>query len=173
MVSNPMAKNITCLSGILLAPASARPRANKRSAHPSRATLCSSGLPCVPGTRIMSPNAVKITSGTWPSKAVVDAAHRQHAHRASRPMYQFDVRRQQIFQSETIDGMRVAAAHLHEAIMPSGSASRRISSRGLRNDPGLAKLIDEFHVSLIPVALLPLPSPPASSPSMVSMLQLI
>ena len=54
--------------------------------------LCSSGLPFVPGTRIMSPNAVKITSGSSGDReAVVDAAHRQHAHRAAGAVDQFDI----------------------------------------------------------------------------------
>ena len=80
--------------------------------------LCSSGLPCVPGTRIMSPNAVKITSGSLGhGQAVVDAAHGQHAHRAAGTVHQLDVGRQQILQPEAIDGVRVAAAHFHEAVM--------------------------------------------------------
>ena len=60
--------------------------------------LCSSGLPWVPGTRIMSPKAAKITSGFCGDReSIVDAAHGKHADRAARPVDQFDVFRKTSF----------------------------------------------------------------------------
>ena len=114
--------------------------------------LCSSGLPFVPGTRIMSPNAVKMTSGCCAMRQpVVDAAHRQHADRAAGPMHQFDIRRKQILQAEAIDGVRVAAAHFHEAIVAFGIGQAADLLGGPGDDSGIAKLIDEFHGDSDPV----------------------
>ena len=68
----------------------------------------------------MSPNAAKMTSRLFRDRQpVVDPAHRQHADRAARAVNQLDVRRQQVLQAEAIDGVRVAAAHFHEAIVAS------------------------------------------------------
>ena len=98
--------------------------------------LCSSGLPCAPGTRIMSPKAVKTTVGIGEhGEAVVDAAHRQHADRAARAVHQFDVRREQVLQSEAIDGVGVAAAHFHEAVMAARDRRAGGSLRPLSRSP--------------------------------------
>ena len=53
-------------------------------------------------------------------EAVVDPAHRQDADRAARAVNQLDVRRQHVLQAEAIDGVGVAAADLHDAIVPAG-----------------------------------------------------
>ena len=45
---------------------------------------------------------------------VVDAAHRDHAHRAARPVHQLNGFRQQVLDAVPVDGVRVPAAHLHE-----------------------------------------------------------
>ena len=56
----------------------------------------------------------------------------KHANRAPGPVNQLDIGGQQIFQAEAVDGVRVAAAHFHEADNGGwGSARRRISSAGL------------------------------------------
>ena len=74
-----------------------------------------------PGTRIMSPKAAKILLGSWAiAQAVVDAAHGKHAHGATGAVDQFDVFGQDVFEAEAIDGMRVAAADLHDAIVAGG-----------------------------------------------------
>ena len=117
VVSKPMAKNITCLSGFF-ARQLQRVRRRVDDAHVHAARLVFERAAVVPGTRIMSPNAVKMTSRILgDGKAVVDPAHGQHAHRTARTVHQFDVRRQQILQAEAIDGVGVAAAHFHEAVM--------------------------------------------------------
>ena len=122
--------------------------------------LCSSGLPCVPGTRIMSPNAVKITSGCCgDGQAIVDAAHGKHAHRAAGTVDQFDVGRQQILQAEAVDGVGVAAADFHDAVVPRGSARRRISSAVLVMSSGSRNSSTNRMVDLLPrVRLLPVAS---------------
>ena len=93
-----------------------------------------------PGTRIMSPNAVKITFGSLRhGEAVVDAAHGEHADRAARTVDQFDVVGEQVLQAEAVDGVGVAAADLHEAVVPRrdrrGGGFRRglVISSGSRN----------------------------------------
>ena len=109
--------------------------------------LCSSGLPCVPGTRIMSPKAAKMTLGSCAmDKAVVDAAHGQHAHRAAGAVDQLDILRENIFQAEAIDGMGVAAADFHDAVMTIGIGQTPDFFRSLGDDFGFAKFIDKFHV---------------------------
>ena len=71
---------------------------------------------------------------------VVDAAHGQHADRTAGAVDQLDVGRQQILQAEAIDGVSVAAAHFHEAVVPprdrpAGGSPRRscVISSGSRN----------------------------------------
>ena len=111
--------------------------------------LYSSGLPWVPGTRIMSPKAVKITFGSCgDGEAVVDSAHGQHADRAAGTMNQFDVRRQQILQAEAIDGVGVAAAHFHEAVVALGIGQAADLLGGFRDHAGFAEFVDKFHVRL-------------------------
>ena len=104
--------------GIASAPASARRAASRRCARPCPRAWWSSGLPFVPGTRIMSPKAAKITSGSLRhGQPVVDPAHRQHADRTARAVDQLDVRRQHVLEPEAVDRVRVAAAHLHDAVV--------------------------------------------------------
>ena len=62
MVSNPMAMNTTCRSGFCLAIFSeSSGEYTIRMSVP--AAFASKNDPCEPGTRIMSPNEVMITSG--------------------------------------------------------------------------------------------------------------
>jgi hypothetical protein len=46
--------------------------------------------------------------------AVVDAAHRDHAHRAAGPVHELDVGRQEVVDAVLVDRVRVAAADLHD-----------------------------------------------------------
>ena len=108
--------------------------------------LCSSGLPCVPGTRIMSPKAVKITSGSLrDGKAVVNSAHGQNANGAARAVNQLNILREKIFQAESINRVGVAAANFHDAVMTIGIGETANFFRGLGNYLGFAKLVDKFH----------------------------
>ena len=108
--------------------------------------LCSSGLPLAPGTRIMSPKAVKMTLGCCGDrKSIVDASHRQHAHGATGTMYQFDVVREQILKAETVDGMRVAAADFHQTIVAARIGDATDFCRRLHDGSGFAKLVHKFH----------------------------
>ncbi len=76
--------------------------------------LCSKGLPwAVPG----NPHHIAAEGGEdhvgllCNCQTVVDAAHRQHADRASGAVNQFDIRGQNaVFEAEAIDGVGVAAA---------------------------------------------------------------
>jgi hypothetical protein len=51
-------------------------------------------------------------------QAIVNASHRQHAYRTTRPMNQIDVFGQHIFQPKAINCVRVAAANFHQSIVP-------------------------------------------------------
>ena len=46
---------------------------------------------------------------------VVHAAHRDHAHRAARPVHELDLVREQLLEAVPVDRVRVAAADLHHA----------------------------------------------------------
>ena len=48
---------------------------------------------------------------------VVYPAHRDDAHRASGPVYQFDRLREEMLDSVAVDGVGVAATHLHEFVV--------------------------------------------------------
>ena len=63
VVSKPMAKNMTCLSGFLRASLQSVGGGIDDSHHPPRAPCIREGVPFAPGTRIKSPKAVKMTSG--------------------------------------------------------------------------------------------------------------
>ena len=145
VVSNPIAKNSTCRSGLARASLSASVgEYTIRTSSPL--ALCSSGLPCAPGTRIMSPNAVNMTSGCLARRqAVVDAPHRQHAHRAPGPMNQLDVRGQDVLEAESVDRVRVPAADLHQAIVPPrvGEAADLVGRPG--DDIRVAEFVYVFH----------------------------
>ena len=69
----------------------------------------------------MSPKQVKITPGLVGDRdAVVDAAHRDHAHRAARPVHELDVGRQQVVDAVLVDRVRVPAADLHDLVVAAG-----------------------------------------------------
>ena len=53
-------------------------------------------------------------------QGVVDPPHRQNANGAAGPVDQLDILRENIFQPETVDGVRVAAADLHEPVVAFG-----------------------------------------------------
>ncbi len=104
-------------------------------------------LPLDPGTRIMSPNVVKMTSGLFGQPhRVVDAAHRDHAHRAAGSVHQLDGLGQQVLDSVPVDGVRVTAAHLHELELV---ACRELGDRLDQRARGrrVPEFVDELHVA--------------------------
>jgi hypothetical protein len=81
--------------------------------------LCSSGVPFAPGTRIISPNAVKITFGSRDiERPIVDSSHGQHVDGATGPVHQLDVGWKQVLQAEAVDRVGVATANFHQPVMP-------------------------------------------------------
>ena len=78
-------------------------------------------------------------------KSVIDAAHRQNANRAARPVNQLNIFGKNVFQAEAIDRMGVAAANFHQAVMP-----RRIGQAAdfvgrFIDQFGFAEFVNEFH----------------------------
>ena len=145
VVSKPMAKNITCRSGI---GARQFQRIGRRVDDPDvgAASLVFERAAVRAGHAHHV--AERGEDDVWPlrhGQAVVDAAHGQHADRAAGTVDQFDVGRQQILQAEAVDGVGVAAAHLHEAVVPAGVGQAADLLGGLGDQLGLAKLIDESH----------------------------
>ena len=77
--------------------------------------------------------------------AVVDASHRDHAHRASGAVHELDVGRQQVVDPVLVDRVRVTAAHLHQLVVPAGLDHRQDLDRDGAADVGVAELVDELH----------------------------
>jgi hypothetical protein len=50
-------------------------------------------------------------------KAVVHAAHRQYAYRAAGSVHELNIFRQDVAQTVTVNGVRVPAADLHDAVI--------------------------------------------------------
>ncbi len=78
-------------------------------------------------------------------EAIVDPAHRQHAHRAAGAVYQLDIGRQQILQAEAVDGVGVSPAHFHEAIVPAGIGEPTDFLSGFADYLGRTEFVDVFH----------------------------
>ena len=94
----------------------------------------------------MSPKQVKITPGLARDRdPVVDAPHRDHAHRAARAVHELDVRRQQVVDAVLVDRVRVAAADLHHLVV----AARLDGGEDLAGhdltELCVAELVDEPH----------------------------
>ena len=87
---------------------------------------------------------------------VVHPAHRDHAHRATRPVDQLDLGRQQVLDSVAVDGVGVAAADLHQCDRRV-QLRRQVSDAGQQRPStgGVAELVDVLH------------APAAGSPAML------
>ena len=126
--------------------AASRPSGCRRP-RPSRRA----GVPFDPGTRSMSPKQVKITPSSCGDRdPVVDAAHRDHAHRAAGAVHELDVGRQQVVDPVLVDRVRVAAAHLHHLVVAAGLDQRQDLAGHGAAELGVAELVDELHAHLAP-----------------------
>ena len=95
--------------------------------------FASSSEPRPPGTRSMSPKVASVTSGVLGERdRVVDAAHRDHADRAARPVHELDLGREQVLEPVAVDRVRVPAADLHDPHRSPGSTSDAISAASPR-----------------------------------------
>jgi hypothetical protein len=76
----------------------------------------------------------------------VDAADRQHADRAARAVDHAHVRRQQFAHAVARNGVRVAAAELHEAVLAVAAIGFGAQALGdLAGDVAVAEFVDVFH----------------------------
>ena len=119
--------------------AASRPCGCRRPRPWRRCSVCSE-----PGTRIMSPKQVKITSvAAGDRDAVVDAAHRDHADRAAGAVDELDVLGQQVVDPVLVDRVGVAAADLHHLVV-AARLDRGEDLAGQRPaELGVAVLVDE------------------------------
>jgi hypothetical protein len=62
-------------------------------------------------------------------------------------MHQLNICWKQVFQTETIDGVRVAAAHFHKPVMPFGISQAADLVGRFPDDTGFAEFINKLHVS--------------------------
>ena len=85
----------------------------KRTSAPSALAL--SRLPRLPGTRIMSPNEVKMTPGSLATAMASSTRPIGMTHTGQPgPVDQFHRGRQDVLDAVAVDGVGVTAAHLHE-----------------------------------------------------------
>ena len=77
--------------------------------------------------------------------AVVDPAHRDHAHRAAGAVDELDVRRQQVVDAVLVDRVRVPAAHLHDLVVAARLDGRQDLAGQGAAELGIAELVDELH----------------------------
>ena len=79
--------------------------------------------------------------------AVVDAAHRDHADRAARPVHELDVRGQQVVDAVLVDRVRVPAADLHHLVVAAGLDRGEDLPGQHPAELGVAELVDEPHAT--------------------------
>ena len=146
VVSKPMAMNTTRLSGFC---AGDLQRVQRRVHHPDvgrRPPWRRRTSRWLPGTRIMSPNEVMITSGCE-ARWIASSTRPIGMTHTGQPgaVHERDRLGQVVLEPVLVDGVRVAAAHLHELVL-----AARLAQLG---DPGgqgvrlvgVAELIDEPH----------------------------
>ena len=98
-----------------------------------------------PGTRIMSPNVVKMTSGCSASH-IASSTRPIGITQTGQPgsVHQLDGLRQQMLDAVPVDGVGVPAAHLHELELVAGGqfGDRFDQGAGGRRVP---EFVDELH----------------------------
>ena len=106
----------------------------------------SSGVPFEPGTRIISPKQVKITFGCCDDgQAVIDPAGGQNADGTPGTVHEFDILRQQVAQTMTVDRVRVPTAHFHQPVVPRGIDATGDLVRDVRYEFGVSEFVDVVH----------------------------
>ena len=116
----------------------ARQGASRRSGCRRLAPWRRAGCRFEPGTRIMSPNEVKMTPGRPGQRdGVVDAAHRDDAHRATGAVHQLDRGREEVLDAVPVDRVGVAPADLHELVVPIACQLGDAGQRARGPPPGL------------------------------------
>ena len=81
-------------------------------------------------------------------ESVVNPAHRQHADRTARAVDQLDVGREDVLEAETVDGVRMSAAHLHDPVVAARVRQPADLLAGPGDDLGVPELVHESHESL-------------------------
>ena len=146
VVSKPMAKNMTCLSGLASGQLQrVRGRIDDAHVHAARLVLERAAVAsrerasCRRKRRRLRPARCAIAR---PSSIRPIG---KHAYRAAGAVDQFDVRRQQILQAEAIDRVRVSAADFHDAVVAVGIGQPADLFRRPGDHFGFAKLVYESH----------------------------
>jgi hypothetical protein len=78
-------------------------------------------------------------------QSIIDSAHGQNANRAARPVNQFDVVGKYVLQPEAVNGVCVAAANLHEPVVPIGIGEPAYLVGGLCDQFRFTKFVYKFH----------------------------
>ena len=121
--------------------AASRPCARRRP-RPWRRAACRRE----PGTRIMSPKQVKITSGSCAS-AMPSSTRPIGITQTGQPgpVHELDVRRQQVVDAVLVDRVRVPAADLHDLVVAARLDRRQDLAGERAAELGVAELVDELH----------------------------
>ncbi len=145
VVSKPMAKNTTSRSGFCLAIVE---RVERRVDHPHIRPL---GLRLQQAAaRARDAQHVAETGEDHVRRvcdrdAVVDAAHRQHAHRTAGSMHELDRVGEQAVDPVAVDRMGVPSADLHQLVRASGLDQRADLAGEGATELCVAELLDEPH----------------------------
>ena len=83
------------------------------------------------------------------SQRIVNAPHGKNANRTSGAVNQFDICRQNIFQTEAIDGVGVSAADFHKPVVPIRIGQPSNFVGGLGDQFRIAKFVHVFHFSTL------------------------
>ena len=161
VVSKPMAKNTTSRPGFCRAILSA---SSMRIDHPHIGAL---GFRLEQAAALGSGHAQHIAIAAQDHvmlfrqlQRVVDPANRQHADRAAGAMHEIHVLRHQLLHAVAEDRMRVAAAKLHDVVVPGRVRVALDRGRKPFRQSAVAELVDIFHRAASPPnASSSLPSP--------------
>ena len=145
VVSKPTAKNTTSRSGLSTATFSASSGEYTNRTSAPRA-LASSSVPLPPGTRIMSPKLVKMTFGVSATAMASSMRPIGITHTGQPgPCTSSTLRGQHVLDAVAVDGVGVAAAHLHELVVALGVGQLRIVGQHAARGDRVAVLVDEPH----------------------------
>ena len=150
VVSKPMATKTTRRSGSSIANfrASMGEYTTRTSAP---AALASRKEPLPPGTRNISPKHANVTPGLVGDRdGIVNPAHGDHAYGATRAVDELHGLRKVVFEPVLVDGMRMAAAHLHELVVTAWLAQVGDGARQSGRFASVSVLGDKAH-ELLPL----------------------
>src|SRR5271154_5781382 len=78
-------------------------------------------------------------------QTIINTTHGKNANGATGTVNEFHIGRKQVFQTEAVDGMRMAAAYFHDAIMPLRIGEPPDFLAGFTDEFRSSKFVHELH----------------------------